>query len=92
MTDSNCEFCGCDQVHNFHHFIPKTVHRNKWFKKRYSKQELSQGMNVCKECHDTIHDLIPDEKEIGKKYNSRRKLLSHPQIAGYIKWKKKRRR
>lgn len=52
---------------------------------------MSEGLDVCKQCHKTIHDLIPDEKELGKNYNTRGKLVSHPKVAKYLKWKRKKR-
>jgi hypothetical protein len=85
-----CELCEAEAAHNFHHFIPRTLHANKWFKKRYTRQQMRQGMNVCKVCHAAIHDLIPDEKELGRSYHTREKLLAHPKIAGYVKWKQGR--
>ncbi len=85
-----CQLCGREPSHNFHHFIPRTLHSNKWFKKRYTRQELRAGVHVCKSCHSAIHDLIPDEKELGKHYNNREKLLDHPQVANYLAWKRKR--
>lgn len=83
-----CELCRCSEIYDFHHFIPRTLHSNKWFKKRYTRQELSKGIDVCKECHNTLHDLIPDEKEMGKKYNTLDKLLNHDKVAKYVKWKR----
>ncbi len=85
-----CELCESENAHNFHHFIPRTLHRNKWFKKRYTRKEMRAGLNLCKSCHDAIHDLIPDEKELGRHYNTLEKLLAHPQFAGYVKWKRER--
>jgi hypothetical protein len=41
-------------------------------------------------CHGTIHRLIPDEKELGKRYCTRELLLSHPTLAGYVQWKRKK--
>ena len=38
-----CELCGSEDVHNFHHFIPRTLHSNKWFKKRYTPAALPAG-------------------------------------------------
>lgn len=84
-----CELCGCADVHNFHHFIPRTLHSNKWFKKRYTRKNMQLGLDVCKECHSTIHDLIPDEKELGKNWNTKEKLLSNPKIRKYIEWKRR---
>ena len=88
-----CELCESEDAHNFHnfhHFIPRTLHRNKWFKKRYTREQMREGIEVCKSCHHAIHDLIPDEKELGRHYNTKEKLLAHPQVAGYVKWKRER--
>jgi hypothetical protein len=85
-----CELCQSENVHSFHHFIPRALHRNKWFKKRYTREQMREGLNLCKPCHDAIHDLIPDEKELGRHYNTMEKLLAHPQVAAYVKWKKER--
>ena len=59
-----CELCRCEEAHNLHHLIPRTLHTNKWFKKRYTREEMQQGIDVCKSCHAAVHDLIPDEKEL----------------------------
>jgi hypothetical protein len=85
-----CELCQSEDAHNFHHFIPRTLHSNKWFKKRYTRKQMQEGIEVCKSCHSAIHDLIPDEKELGRHHNTMEKLLAHPQIAGYVKWKRER--
>ena len=84
-----CELCECEAAFNFHHFIPRTVHRNKWFKKRYTREELQTGVQVCRQCHRTIHDLVT-EKELGRHYNTRDKLLAHAGMARYITWKQKK--
>ena len=90
MVEKLCELCHAGRVHNFHHFIPKTLHSNKWFKKRYTREEMSKGLDLCKECHDTIHDIEPDEKKLGRNFNTREKLLSHPLIGNYVRWKHER--
>ncbi len=85
-----CELCEAEAARNFHHFVPRTLHANKWFKKRYTRRQMQKGMDLCKACHSAIHDLVPDEKELGRSYNTKEKLVAHPQIAGYVKWKKER--
>lgn len=87
-----CELCGCDEAYNFHHLIPRTLHGNKWFKKRFSQEELRQGLEVCKPCHKAIHNLIPDEKELGRHFNTTDKLLAQPDVAKYVQWRKRRNR
>jgi hypothetical protein len=85
-----CQLCQSEDTHNFHHFTPRTLHTNKWFKKRYTRVQMHDGIDVCKSCHDTIHALIPDEKDLGRNYNTLEKLLSHPQVAAYVEWKRRR--
>jgi protein-arginine kinase activator protein McsA len=85
-----CELCHCEEAYNFHHFIPRTLHSNKWFQKNFTREQMREGLHVCKECHKTLHDLIPSEKEMGKQYNSREKLVAHPKVANYIRWKRKK--
>ena len=85
-----CQFCGCEEAYNFHHFIPRTVHSNRWFKKNFTREEMRVGIHVCKQCHRTIHELIPDEKELGKHFNSLSKLAAHPKIDGYLQWKRRK--
>ena len=82
-----CEFCENEEAHNFHHLIPKTLHKKKRFKKKYTFDELQNGLNVCKLCHHTFHEFLT-EKELGENYNTRSKLKKHPRIAKYLEWKK----
>jgi hypothetical protein len=51
-----------------------------------------EGIEVCKSCHHTIHDLVPDEKELGRHYNTLEKLLGHPEIGKFVRWKRERTR
>ncbi len=85
-----CELCGAEEATSFHHFIPRTLHSNKWFKKRFTRPQMQQGLNLCKTCHSAVHDLIPDEKELGRHYYTKEKLLAHPQVANYVEWKRAR--
>jgi hypothetical protein len=85
-----CELCQAEDAHNFHHLIPRTLHSNKWFKRRYTREQMQTGLEVCKSCHSAIHHLIPDEKELGRNYNTREKLMSHPEIGKYVLWKQRR--
>jgi len=85
-----CELCDRENELTFHHLIPVCLHTNKWFKKNYTTEEMSKGINICKyECHREIHNLIK-EKEMGKNYNTKELLLSHPLVNKYITWIKKK--
>ena len=83
-----CELCGRKNILTFHHLIPKCNHKNKWFKKNFSRDEMNEGIHICKyDCHREIHILIA-EKETGKYYNTVKKLLAHEKIKKYIIWLK----
>ena len=85
-----CELCGRENDLNFHHLIPVTFHKNKWYKKNYTKEELGKGINICeRDCHKEIHVFIT-EKEMGRIYNTLEKLLNHPKVKKYVEWVKYR--
>jgi hypothetical protein len=90
MSAKLCELCEADAAHSFHHLIPRTVHRNKWFKRRYSREAMRQGLDVCRDCHRTIHEAAA-EKELGRHFNSLETLRQHPLVARYLEWKRRRR-
>ncbi|MEL6630494.1 MAG: hypothetical protein AAFQ83_03470 [Bacteroidota bacterium] len=72
-----------------HHLIPRTVHRNKWFKKRYTKQEMDQTIDLCIPCHKQVHLLI-DHKKLGRGFNTLEKLQAHEAIQTFVAWLQKR--
>lgn len=81
-----CELCGRDKPLNFHHLIPRTLHKSKWYKSKFSKEELCSGIMICEDdCHFEIHKFLTP-KEMGRKYNTLDKLKSHPKVKKYIEW------
>jgi hypothetical protein len=88
--DDQCELCERPQPLTEHHLIPRAVHSKKRFINRFGKQEMKQRkLDVCKLCHDGIHDLIPDEKELADKFNTKELLLADERICKHIEWVKK---
>lgn len=49
------------------------------------------GLRICRLCHNGIHDLIPDEKELATLYFTRERLLGHPALARHVAWVRKQR-
>ena len=87
--ESNCELCDRVKELSFHHLIPRTLHSNKYYKKNYVSSYLKKtGLYLCKDCHKTIHEFFT-EKELGKNYNTKEKLLSSEKIRSYLVWIKK---
>lgn len=67
-----------------HHLIPRTLHDNAWFQKRYTLQEMKKNtIAVCRLCHDKIH-TVEKEKVLGREYNTLEKLILHPEIQKFI--------
>ena len=84
-----CPICERERELTFHHLIPKTCHSNKWFKKRFSKQEMTHsGIDLCRPCHSFIHQQF-DEKVLGRDYHSLNLLLADEGIQKYAAWAKK---
>ena len=79
----HCEICEKDLPLTFHHLIPKKCHSNKWFRKRYTREEMNtRGIHVCRKCHNYIHE-IAGQKELGRDYNTLEALLQNEKIASY---------
>jgi hypothetical protein len=87
MDADRCELCDRLQPTTFHHLIPKAVHRKRRFLKEHGKREMrGRGLNICMLCHAGIHDIIPDEKELARSFNTKEALLAHEGIARHIAW------
>ena len=83
----SCELCGRAKPLTFHHLIPRKNHRRPRFRRRYSNHEMRhRGLYLCGPCHRGIHDLIPDESELGERYTTRELLLAHEGIARHVAW------
>jgi len=89
MEITNCGLCDRLKDLTFHHYIPRTLHSNKYFRKNYTIEYMkTHGIDLCNDCHKTIHHFFT-EKELGKYYNDKDKLLSDPRVRKYLRWVKK---
>lgn len=84
----NCQLCHRETKRGTtkHHLIPRTCHRNKWFQKNFTREEMLTTVALCHDCHGAIHRFVPREKELGKHYHSIQLLLGHPEIAKFVTW------
>lgn len=46
------------------------------------------GIDLCDDCHSAIHKFFT-EKELGKLYNDKNKLLSQEKVINFIRWIKR---
>lgn len=87
-----CELCGRVQPLTEHHLIPRAVHRKTYFRKRFSKEDMTlRRISVCRACHKGIHRIVPDEKELARDYNTRELLLADERIRRHVEWVAKQR-
>ena len=86
MDEERCQLCGREGLEmTRHHLIPRTLHSNKWFRERYKREVMRQVVELCKDCHITIHQFIK-EREMGRNFNTLEKLMAHEKIANWVQW------
>lgn len=90
-TPQPCRLCGrvLRRGTTEHHLIPRTCHSNRWFKRRFTREQMRETIPVCRDCHGSIHRLIPSEKELGRDYHTVEALLAHEQLSKFVAWVRK---
>ena len=86
-----CELCGRQQPLTFHHLIPRKVHRRPRFRKHYSREQLNQGIELCRLCHRAVHRLY-SEMELAQRLNSLAALRADPAVARHLAWAARQKR
>lgn len=81
-----CALCARDMELTFHHLIPRTTHRNSWFKKTFSFEDMQRGVDLCADCHGAVHRFVPNEKTLGREFNTLDALRAHPEIGTFVRW------
>lgn len=86
MHDSaRCALCGRQLPLTFHHLIPKSQHHRRWCQKAYTREQMAQGIDVCRACHGAIHRFI-DCKTLGQAHHTRALLLEHTDLRNFVRW------
>ena len=88
--DSTCPLCLRETSLTFHHLVPKKVHGRNYFQKKYKKSELRAGIDICRKCHDGLHDLY-DENQLGKEFNTLEAIQADPALTKHFAWVAKQR-
>jgi len=92
QVKERCELCGrAVRRLDRHHLIPRTRHRTRRNKRRFTRQEVHERIvRLCKPCHRMVHATL-SEKELERDYNTLEALRSHPDIAAFVGWVRTRR-
>lgn len=90
--NGSCDLCCRPSLDiSKHHLIPRACHSTRWFEKRFTKEEMGKrAVWVCRECHHAIHDAVPKEKDLGRYWNTKELLITHPHMIKHIAWMKKK--
>jgi hypothetical protein len=80
-----CATCGRETTLTFHHLIPRKMHRRTHFKKHYAKDQLQDGIDVCRCCHRGIHDTY-DEMTLAKEFDSLELILADDMLQRHFAW------
>lgn len=80
-----CCCCQRDAALTFHHLIPRKLHRRTHFKKSFSKQQLNQGIMVCRTCHSGIHKRY-DEMYLAKNLDTEARIKNDQALANFFEW------
>ena len=83
--EGTCVLCARERRLTFHHLIPVTLHKNRWFKRNFSREDMHRGIMACRDCHDAIHRFIPN-KELGRSFNTLEALKTHPDLMRFVQW------
>lgn len=86
-----CPCCERELDLSFHHLIPRKVHRRAYFSRRYSREQLSAGVYLCRDCHDAVHCHY-GEMELAKNLNSLERLIGDGKLARHFSWLARQRR
>ena len=87
--NKTCVLCGSEHFITFHHLIPKSCHRNKWFRKNFDKDDMTErGIDICRRCHSYLHKKFPD-KMLGRELNTREKIVTNETMRNYLAWARK---
>lgn len=85
-----CPTCNRRTHLTFHHLIPRKVHKRRHFKKKFSKDQLNQGVNLCRTCHSGIHTRF-SEITLAKELNTLTALQKNEECIKFFSWVSKQR-
>jgi len=85
-----CLMCERKMLLTKHHVIPKEVHE--WYRKHHgmTKDQLHQGIMICRSCHSALHSF-EDNKTLAEKYSTIEAILEHPKVQKWLPYIRKKR-
>ena len=88
VPPDHCELCQAGRELTFHHLIPKKVHRRAFFRRTYDREQLQQGVFLCRLCHRAVHRFY-DEMTLARQFASLAALQASPELQKHVQWARK---
>ncbi|MEM7203220.1 MAG: hypothetical protein AAF628_23360 [Planctomycetota bacterium] len=88
MTVGPCTLCGRERLLTFHHLIPRKLHRRNAYRRAYTKEQLQEGIDLCRLCHGALHRLY-DEVTLAKRLSTLPALRADEAVQRHVKWARK---
>jgi len=86
-----CALCKRKTALTFHHLIPRKLHRRNFYRRKYTREELNRGVEICRFCHNGVHALY-DESVLAKYFNSLEALQADEALQKHVGWVAKQKR
>ena len=67
------------------------MHRRTRYKKNYTREQLNDGIDICRLCHKGLHRLF-DEMTLAKEFNTLEKLRTDTAVQKHVSWVRKQKR
>ena len=83
-----CELCEREQVLTFHHLVPRKTHSKRPVTRLHTKEYMQVGINVCVDCHRTIHRRF-DHMTLALEYYTLELLKHHEKLIKFVSWIKR---
>lgn len=85
-----CALCRREALLTFHHLIPRKMHRRPRFRRRYDRETLAAGIDLCRLCHRGLHRLY-DEMTLAERLNTLERLEADEAVARHVAWVRRQR-
>ncbi len=80
-----CPLCERRCQLSLHHLIPRKLHRRTYYRKHFSREQLNEGVLICRQCHNGIHRVY-DEMTLAKQFASLDALRADPGLQRHFAW------
>ena len=85
---AECTLCRKKRLLEFHHLIPRKIHRRTFYRRNFTRKELSIGIWICRFCHKGLHKIY-SEMELAKNFHDLERLRKDSKIQRHVTWAKK---